>query len=76
MIENISIPVVLNGKTCRINVQRKMFSNVEDIVTIVWYGDDKEEIEHCYLQNLPASERKIVTDKIDEYDRELVKKGL
>lgn len=76
MNETISIPIELNGRTCRINVVRTMFSNDDDIITVVWYGDDGEEIEHCYESDLPASDRMTVLRAIEEYDRQQVKNSL
>ena len=76
MIDNISIPIVLNGRTCRIDVVRTLFSNDPDTITLVWIGDDNEEIEHCYSEDLSAVELLVVTKAIEEYDREAVKRNL
>lgn len=76
MNETLSIPIVLHGRKCRINVVREMFSNTDDVITVVWYGDDNEEIEHCYEQDLPASDRLEVLRAIEEFDKNEIKKTL
>lgn len=76
MKENIYIPIILNGRTCKICVSRTLFSNDDDQVTIVWYGDDGEEIEHCYASDLSQVELQVVNSQIEEFDREQVKKSL
>lgn len=76
MNENIYIPIVLNGRNCKICVTRTLFSNTDDIITVVWYGDDEEEIEHCYESDLPVSDRRAVLNAIEEFDKKQVIKNL
>lgn len=78
MIERIEIPLNLNGRKCRIHIDRHLFSNEPegDYTTIIWHDDNNEEIEHCYYNDLPIDLQVQVSKKIEEFDQDMVRKGL
>lgn len=76
MIENIIIPVVLNGSKCQIRLARKLFSNDPEEMTVFWINSSGVETEHCYYNDLPADLKVQVLKAVENYDLEMVKKGL
>lgn len=71
MIEKLLIPTVLNGKPCKIHVLRTLFSNDEDTVSLI-----EAEGEKYNYNDLSVADKNAIVQKIEDFDKEQVKKGL
>jgi ABC-type phosphate/phosphonate transport system substrate-binding protein len=75
-MENIIIPVVLNGQKCEIRLARKLFSNDPEDMTVFWLSSEGSETEHCYYSDLPGDLKVQVSQAVEDFDRNEVKKSL